>query len=205
MERVNKVHNLSAILRNCDAVGVLEVHAVPPDEGLTLHHDASGGTAKWMKVHRHPGISAAVERLRQRNFRIVAADAGEGAVDYRELDYTEPTALLMGAELYGVSPEARGLADVQAAIPMMGMARSLNVSVAASLLLYEAYRQRARAGFYDESRLRPEEYRRVLFEWAYPRFARRYREAGIAYPPLGDDGEILGPPVPGRRRPDVKD
>ncbi len=204
MERVNKEHNLSAILRNCDAVGVLEVHAVPPDEGLTLHHDASGGTAKWMKVRRHPGVTAAVEHFRERDFRIVAADAGEGAVDYRELDYTEPTALLMGAELYGVSPEARGLADARAGIPMMGMARSLNVSVAASLLLYEAYRQRERAGLYDESRLTPERYRRILFEWAYPRFARRYREAGMAYPPLGDDGEILGPPVPGRRPPHLK-
>jgi tRNA (guanosine-2'-O-)-methyltransferase len=196
MERVHKEHNLSAILRNCDAVGVLDVHAVPPDGGLTLHRDASGGTAKWMNVHRHSDAQEALNHLENRGFQIVAAEPGAGSMDFREVDYTRPTAFLMGTELFGVSQEALERAHVRAVVPMVGMVRSLNVSVATSLFLYEAYRQREEAGMYRKSRLDPERRDRILFEWAYPRFARRYREAGLPYPPLGPEGEILGPPLP---------
>ncbi len=74
---------------------------------------------------------------------------------------------------------------------MLGMVHSLNVSVATSLLLFEAARQRAEAGMYRESRLSPEEFERRLFEWAYPTLARSRREEGRTYPALGPDGEIL--------------
>lgn len=192
MERVNKPHNLSAILRSCDAVGVLEAHAVPPSAGLPLSHATSAGTARWIRVHPHPDAPSAIRTLKGRGFRIVAADPGPDAVDFRELDLIRPTAFLMGAELFGVGEEARELADAGVTIPMAGMVRSLNVSVAAALLLFEAYRQRDEAGMYDECRLDPETFRRTLFEWAYPRFARRFRERGLPYPTLGDEGQILG-------------
>lgn len=193
MERVNKEHNFSAILRNCDAVGVLEVHAVPPRAGLKLHHETSGGTAKWMRVHRHPDVAAAASLLRQRGFRLVAAHPAGAAKDYRELDYTEPTAIVVGAERFGLSDEALAEIDVTAVIPMVGMVRSLNVSVATSLFLFEAFRQREAAGMYEPpSRLDAERYRRILFEWAYPDFSRRYRERGLPYPDLDDEGTIPG-------------
>ena len=190
MERVNKAHNFSAILRSCDAVGVLEAHAVPPEGGLTLHHDTSGGSAKWIQVQRHPAAAAAIERLQARGHQVVAAHPADDAVDFREVDYTRPTALLMGAELWGVSDEALEAADLAATIPMLGMVRSLNVSVATALFLYEAQRQREVEGMYAESRLPPDRYRDLLFEWAYPELARRYRDQGRAYPELGPDGEL---------------
>jgi tRNA (guanosine-2'-O-)-methyltransferase len=192
MERVNKSHNFSAILRNCDAVGVLEAHAVPPEHGLDLHAETSGGTAKWIRVHRHPDGPTAIRTLQGRGFQVVAAHPGPEAMDFRRVDFTRPTALLMGAELFGVSDEALELADVTAIIPMMGMVRSLNVSVATALLLYEAMRQREAAGMYaPPSRLPRDRYRETLFEWAYPELAPRFRERGLSYPPLGGDGEIL--------------
>lgn len=196
MERVHKEHNVSAILRNCDAVGVLDVHAVAPAEGIRVHHDTSGGTAKWIPVHRHEGIRQAVSTLKGDGFQLVAAHPGSSAVDYREVDYTRPTALLVGTERFGVSEEALELVDVTAVIPMVGMVRSLNVSVATSLFLFEAYRQREVAGYYEDARLDPHQFRRILFEWAYPDFARRFQEAGEPYPELGPDGEILGSPLP---------
>jgi tRNA (guanosine-2'-O-)-methyltransferase len=197
MERVHKEHNLSAILRNCDAVGVLEVHAVPPEGGLTVHHDTSGGTAKWIPVHRHPSVEAGIRRLQATGHQVVAAHPSPDALDFREVDYTRPTAILMGAELWGLSEEALERADVSAVIPMMGMTRSLNVSVATALLLYEAQRQRQARGMYVESRLPPHRFHRVLFEWAYPELAPRYRAAGMPYPELTEDGAIDGPPPPG--------
>jgi len=192
MERVNKAHNLSAILRNCDAVGVLDVHAVYPKRGLKLHRDTSAGTAKWMRMHEHPDGPSAVRSLQEAGFQVVAADPGRRSIDFREVDYTGPTALLMGAERFGVTPESLALVNVTVRIPMMGMVRSLNVSVAASLLLYEAFRQRDAAGCYLTPRLDPERRRRLLFEWAYPEIARQLREAGRPYPPLNENGEILG-------------
>ncbi len=202
MERVNKTHNFSAVLRNCDAAGVLEAHAVPPDRGLDLHSDTSGGTAKWIRVHRHPDGPSAIRFLQGEGFQVVAAHPGPRAVDFRKVDFTRPTALLMGAELYGVSPEALKLCDVTAVIPMMGMVRSLNVSVAAALLLYEAMRQREIRGMYDPpSRLPAERYAETLFEWAHPELASRCRLRGLPYPELGEEGQIVGS-LEGLRRPD---
>jgi tRNA (guanosine-2'-O-)-methyltransferase len=192
MEQVNKPHNFSAILRNCDAVGVLEAHASPaPGRPFPAPRDLGGdrpvgaGTAAPRCEVGRGGAQGA-------GFILVAAHPGDGAKDYRDADLTRPTALVMGAELHGVSDEALALVDEQVVIPMAGMVRSLNVSVAAALLLYEAYRQRDAAGMYDRSRLPEDRFDRLLFEWAYPDFARGFRERGLPYPALGDDGEILG-------------
>ena len=191
MDRVHKSHNFSAILRNCDAVGVLEAHVVVPEGGLDLHHGTSAGTKKWIHVEYHQKVTEAIGILTTRGFSVVAAHPSTEAVDFRELDYTRPTAIVMGAELHGVSREALELADELVTIPMLGMVHSLNVSVATSLLLFEAARQRTAAGMYERSRLTAEDYERRLFEWAYPTLARSRREEGRAYPRLGPNGEIL--------------
>ncbi|MCG6988666.1 MAG: tRNA (guanosine(18)-2'-O)-methyltransferase TrmH [Gemmatimonadetes bacterium] len=191
MDRVDKAHNFSAILRSCDAVGILEAHVVPPDEGLDVHHAASGGTAKWVAVRKHPDVPTALAHLRAAGFTVLAAHRSGEARDYRNVDFTRPTALVLGAELLGVSAEAVRTADGLVAIPMMGMVESLNVSVAAAILLYEARRQREAAGMYDVSRLGDAEARRILFEWAYPRVAKLCRRQRRPYPQLGPDGDIL--------------
>lgn len=191
MDGVHKSHNFSAILRNCDAVGALESHVVVPDGSLDLHHGTSAGTKKWVRVHHHRTVTDAVEILHDRGFRVVAADPSDDSVDFRDIDYTEPTAFMMGAELHGVSDEGLRMSDVRVRIPMRGMAHSLNVSVATALLLFEAARQRQAAGLYDESRLEPEEFGRTLFEWAYPSVAAARREEGRPYPDLTEDGQII--------------
>lgn len=190
MEKVHKPHNLSAILRNCDAVGVLEAHAVPTEGGLDVYRATSAGSAKWVPVRTHPDLERAAAALRAGGFRIVAAHPDADARDYREADYTGPTALLVGAELRGVSERALELADERVVIPMVGMVASLNVSVATSLLLFEAFRQRDAAGLYDRPRLDPERYGALLFEWGYPRIAARLREEGRPYPAVAEDGSV---------------
>ncbi|RMH15481.1 MAG: tRNA (guanosine(18)-2'-O)-methyltransferase TrmH [Gemmatimonadetes bacterium] len=191
MEHVHKAHNLSAILRNADAVGVFEAHAVPTDGGLDISFHTSAGTAKWVPVRRHADTGAALTHLRERGFRVLAAHPGVGARDYRDVDYTEPVAVMVGAELHGLSAEALAGADERIVIPMRGMVQSLNVSVATALVLFEAARQREAAGFYDSPRLDPETFERTLFEWAHPRRARELRATGAPYPPLDEDGRIL--------------
>lgn len=190
MDRVHKPHNLSAILRSCDAVGVLEVHAVPPAEGLEIPAASSAGSSKWVRVHRHRDAAAAASALRAAGHRLIAAHPTAGARDFRALDYTAPTAFLVGTELRGLGDDALQLADDRVLVPMVGMVRSLNVSVATALLLFEALRQRQEAGLYERSRLDPERRRTLLFEWAYPRLARRLAEEGRPYPDVAEDGSF---------------
>ena len=152
-----------------------------------------------MDVTVHPDIDTACALLRERGFEILAAHPLADARDYRDVDYTGAIAILLGAELDGVSPAAAELADGFIRIPMEGMVASLNVSVAAALILYEARRQREAAGLYDRTRLPRQVFERTLFEWAYPEIAQRCVRQQLPYPPLSEDGELLANPLaPGR-------
>lgn len=191
MDGVHKSHNFSAMLRSCDATGVLDVHVVPPRSGVAVHHASSAGSRKWVRVHRHRSVDAAVAHLEERGFAILAAHPADDSVDFRTIDFTGPTAIMLGAELDGVSPEGLHRAHRRIVIPMTGMVHSLNVSVASAVILFEAMRQREAAGLYDESRLSREAFRRTLFEWAYPTIAAARRADGRPYPALTDEGEIV--------------
>ena len=199
LEGVHKPHNLSAIQRTADAVGVLEMHAVSPDRPYRSRKGTAMGSQKWVRVHNHATTAGAVDTLQARGFQVVAAHLSERACDFRRIDYSRPTAILMGTEKYGVSEAALALADAEITIPMAGMVASLNVSVAAAVILYEAQRQRELAGCYDQPRLAPGLRDELLFRWGYPRLAQRYDSLELPYPRIGDDGALLDP-VPAQIR-----
>ena len=191
---VHKPHNISAIFRSCDAVGIHRVHAVSPGGEFRHHRMASGGSRHWVGLTIHESLAAALESLRRDGWTLVAAHPHEKARDFRTIDFTRKTAIMLGSELRGLQRAAVEAADEIAMIPIYGMVESLNVSVAAALILYEAARQRSEAGMYDESRLPAEEYQRTLFEWAYPAIASRLRRSKLSYPELDGNGEMLGNP-----------
>jgi len=192
-EDVHKSHNISAILRTCDAVGVTELHAVSPGGEFMRHHMVSGGSRKWIRTRPHGDIADAVSQLHSLSFQVVAAHLSDTASDYRACDFTRPTAVLLGSELLGVSKRAAALADGHLTIPMRGHVQSLNVSVAAAIILYEAARQREAAGLYERCRLDADTYRETLFEWSYPTVARHCRAKGLPYPALDAEGFIARP------------
>ena len=99
-----------------------------------------------MPLRDHGSITAVLQQLRQRGFRIYGTHLGTAAVDYRQCDFTGPTAFVLGAEKWGLSADAAAMVDQPLFIPMGGMVQSLNVSVAAAVLLFEALRQRQAAG-----------------------------------------------------------
>ncbi len=200
MDEVNKPHNLSAILRTCDAVGVMTAHAVPP-ASMSLGSfrsrvfEASSGSAhKWVEVREHTSAVDAVHELQAQGVQVLATHLSQRSVDYRTPDYTRPTCVLLGAEKFGVSDEAAAAADANIIIPMMGMVQSLNVSVAAATILFEAQRQRLEAGMYAQEQLPPTDLARTAFRWAYPDLAQMYDEQGQDYPTLNEEGQIVGPP-----------
>lgn len=191
MENVHKPHNLSAILRTCDAVGALEAHAVSEKGAVQTFNTTAQGSQKWVQLTVHPSTEVAIAHLQARSFRVYAAHLSDQAIDYRQVDFTQPSAVLLGTEKWGVSDRAAQLCDQHIVIPMMGMVESLNVSVANSVILFEAQRQRMIARMYDQSRLEPEAYDRILFEWAYPELAEKYRQRNERYPRLDDEGQLL--------------
>ena len=117
----------------------------------------------------------------------------EGSEDYRNCDFTRPTAFVLGAEKWGLSETATKLMDQTISIPMRGMVQSLNVSVAASILLFEALRQRQNSNLLPTKGegMSREHYKKRIFEWAYPEVANWCKEEGRDYPLLNSKGEII--------------
>ncbi len=191
MEGLRKPHNVSAVIRTCDAVGIHQVHAVSDAPSFNARRSSAGGTGRYVGVCLHATTGGAIAALHGHGFRILAAHLSPGARDFRGVDYTLPTAILLGTERDGVSAEAEAHVDGSIAIPIMGAVESLNVSVAAAIILYEAQRQRAAAGFYDQPRLEEATCQRLLFEWGYRRLAEYCRRKDIPYPRIGPEGEIL--------------
>ena len=193
LEHVEKPHNLSAILRSCDAVGALEAHAVSFDGRPRTFNSTAQGSQKWVPLHDHPDAETAIRRLKERGFRLYGTHLGVDAKDYRDCDFTGPTAFVLGAEKWGLTDQARDLMDEALFIPMRGMVQSLNVSVATATLLFEALRQRQVAGLAPTQGegLKPEQYQQLLFEWSYPEVARWCREQERPYPALSEEGELM--------------
>lgn len=194
-DSVNKPHNVSAIVRTADAVGIHRVHAVAAGRGIRRYHMIAGGAKRYVEITLHASVERAVAALRADGWALVVAHAGPNARDFRDVDYTRKVAIVAGAELRGPSAAVLANADEQIAIPMHGLGTSLNVSVATAVILFEAERQRVAAGLYETSRLPRDELERTLFEWSYPDIARRCRELKRPYPPLDDEGMMLSNPL----------
>jgi tRNA (guanosine-2'-O-)-methyltransferase len=193
MDQLYKAHNLSAIARTCDAFAIQDVHYVWPESEYRLKSASAAGSDNWVTVNSHPDIQTAILALKSRGFIVCAAHLTDEAIDYRDYDYTRPTALLLGAEWEGVSDSAASLVDQHLIIPMCGMVQSLNVSVAAGIILSEALRQRQQAGLLEKSRLPDERYQQLLFEWCQPAVASLCQKQGIPYPQLDAEGELIDP------------
>ena len=121
LEHVEKPHNLSAILRSCDAVGALEAHAVSFSGRPRTYNSTAQGSQKWVPLNDHPDIETAIKVLKAKGFRLYGTHLGTNARDYRDCDFTGPTAFVLGAEKWGLSDQARDLMDEALFIPMRGM------------------------------------------------------------------------------------
>ncbi len=193
LEQVHKPHNVSAIIRTADAVGVHEVHAVWPHERMKTQVASAAGSNSWVQVKTHRDIADAVSHLKRQGMQVLATNLSDNAVDFREIDYTRPTCILLGQEKTGITQEALALADRDIIVPMIGMVQSLNVSVASAIILYEAQRQRQMAGLYNRlnSPLDHEEQQRFLFEGGYPVLANVAKRKNLPRPHIDDQGQIV--------------
>ena len=192
VEAVNKPHNLSAILRTCDAAGVFEANFISEKQKVKTFNSTAQGSQKWVKLNNHETTISAVSELKKKGFKLYGTTLNERSTDYRNFDYSENTCFVLGAEKWGLSDQLISKVDESIFIPMLGMVQSLNVSVAASILLFEAIRQRESKSLLPlkGEGLSAEEYEKTLFEWSYPELATIYRKSGNKYPKINQYGEI---------------
>ncbi len=142
-DELSDPHNLGAILRSAECAGAHGV-IIPKRRsvGLTaVVAKASAGAVEYMKVARVTNISATIEELKEKGVWIFGT-AAEGSIPMYEADLKGGTAIVIGSEGDGMSRLVREKCDVTVHIPMKGRITSLNASAAASILLYEAVRQR---------------------------------------------------------------
>ncbi len=192
-DSVVKERNLAAIIRTCDAVGIPDLHCVQQREGYRTYAGVSASAQKYVSTYHYDSIESPISKLKASGYQIVAAHFSGAAIDYREVDYTKPTALVMGTELTGVSNEGIALADTSIIIPMMGMVESFNVSVACAIILSHAQGQRQSAGMYDSNSIGEEAFKRMFFQWAYPKLTKFCDERGLEYPAMKENGDLLEP------------
>ncbi|MDQ3779547.1 MAG: RNA methyltransferase [Chloroflexota bacterium] len=168
LEDVHDPHNVSAVLRSCDAVGIMTIHLVYAIEAApdgVFARTTSASAAKWVAARHHESIGECYAALRAEGFSILATTLTGQSRDLYEQDLVSPVALVFGNEMRGLSKGAIDEADGQIAIPMMGMVQSLNISVACAVILYEAFRQRRIAGRYDRSQFSDQDRNALEEEW----------------------------------------
>jgi tRNA (guanosine-2'-O-)-methyltransferase len=155
LENVHDPHNLGAVLRSCETVGITEVYILYTEQTTNaaryIGRNASGGVSKWIKAHFFTDLNACFTAVKSKYDKIYATHLYEDSVSIYEKKLTTSMAFLFGNEHNGISKEALALTDGNIMIPMQGLAESLNVSVACSIMLYEMMRQRLEVGLYDKS------------------------------------------------------
>jgi len=167
LENVFDPHNVSAVMRTCDAVGIQDVYIlndrIPPHK--KWGYRSSSTAAEWLTVHQFTNAESCFEEIRKKYKKIYTSHLGENSADVYQMDLTQSIALVFGNETFGVSDDIRKFADGDFIIPQVGIIKSLNISVACAVTLYEAFRQKKEKEHYKESRLPETELLKLKEKW----------------------------------------
>lgn len=167
LENVFDPHNISAVIRTCDAVGIMEIYVLNTINPNHFRYNdyASSSASKWVVIHQYSDTKACIDAVRQKYNMIYSTHLNESSKDLYELDLTQSTALVFGNERFGVSEEILNYCDGNFIIPQAGMIRSLNISVACAVSLYEAFRQKNTQNHYKQKKISQEEQSNLLKLW----------------------------------------
>lgn len=169
LENVFDPHNISAVMRTCDAVGIQDIYIlnnkIPPHR--KWGEKSSSSAAKWLTIHQFTDADECFAALRKNYKKIYTTHLSSDAVSLHELNLTEPVALVFGNEHSGVSEEIIAMADGNFIIPQVGIIKSLNISVACAVSLYEAFRQKNNAGHYDSAKVHGEKLSVLKDAWGF--------------------------------------
>lgn len=167
LENVFDPHNVSAVMRTCDAVGIQDVYIlnnrIPPHK--KWGYRSSSTAAEWLTIHQFTDAEKCFEEIRKRYEKVYTTHLSNEAVDLYSLDLTQSVALVFGNETLGVSEEIRRFSDGDIIIPQVGIIKSLNISVACAVTLYEAFRQKNAKGHYLNSRMSQSQVEAISTAW----------------------------------------
>ncbi|HZW39312.1 MAG TPA: RNA methyltransferase [Ignavibacteriaceae bacterium] len=166
LENIHDPHNVSAIFRTCDAVGIPKVSLLYNIEPFPkIGKKSSASAFKWIERDKYKSVDDCYGTLKADGFKIYASHLSEDAKNMYELDFSEKVAIVVGNEHRGISEEALAAADERFIIPMFGMVQSLNVSVSTAIILYEALRQRTLKNMYDKNSYDEETAKEIIDSW----------------------------------------
>jgi len=169
LENVFDPHNISAVMRSCDAIGMQELYVLntrlPPHK--RWGPKSSSSAHKWLSIHQFTDAAKCFEAVRKKYQKILTTHLGEQSISLFEIDFAGSIALVFGNEHDGVSADIRLLADGNFIIPQVGMIQSLNISVACAVSLYEAFRQKNLAGHYQQRQLKDVLFHELQTLWGY--------------------------------------
>jgi tRNA (guanosine-2'-O-)-methyltransferase len=169
LENVFDPHNISAVMRTCDAVGIQDIYVL--NTKIPAHKKfgkkSSSSAAKWLTIHQFTDAVKCFDELRRNYSRILTTHLSSDALPLHTIDFTESIALVFGNEHSGVSEEIRALANGNFIIPQVGIIKSLNISVACAVTVYEALRQKTLAGQYERKGLDEARFNELLNEWGF--------------------------------------
>ena len=142
-ENVNDPHNISAVLRTCDSVGVKEVYIIQTIERLytKLGKKSSSSASKWVDIHWFFSVEECMIEVRKKYKNIFGTKLTEQSKSLYELNLTESTALVFGNEVFGVSQNAIELCDGTIEIPQLGSKHSLNIAVSAGIVIWDFFKK----------------------------------------------------------------
>ncbi|MEX0770548.1 MAG: RNA methyltransferase [Balneolaceae bacterium] len=166
LEDLYQPHNASAVMRSCDAFGIQDLHVIEKTNRFTPDSGIAMGSEQWLTVQKYRGKRAlenCLLRLKEQDFRIVATSPHEQDLDIDKLKSDRKLSLMFGSELSGLSDKALEMADIRCRIPMEGFTESFNISVSASLFMYELSRKLKNSGM--EWRLTEKEKLKLRYEW----------------------------------------
>jgi len=176
IENVHDPHNIGAVLRTCDSVGVTEVFVVYSDSHLDqdtldlgLKSKTSSGAYKWVQTTLFHTVADCIDELRKRKLQILGTHLLQSAQSIYDSNFEVPIAIVLGNERIGLSKEMLDALDGNIFIPQVGMVKSLNISVACAVILYELYRQRELKGQYDSNELHTDLEQRYLLTHRKPK------------------------------------
>ncbi len=155
LENVHDPHNVSAVLRSCDAVGIDKVYLIyNTNKFPKIGRVSSASAKKWVEVIKFRSVDECFAELKREKYRIYSthiSETGKNRSLY-ETDLTKRVAIVFGNEHAGVTEEVKQKSDGNLIIPMYGMIQSLNISVSVAVCIYEALRQRDARGMYRRTR-----------------------------------------------------
>jgi len=167
LEDIYQSHNISAVLRTCDCLGVQDVQVIEKKNEFLHNEDIALGATKWLTINRYKKSDTntleCINNLKKHGYSIVATTPHQQEVLLNDLDITKKTALVFGTELTGISNEIIDMADGFVKIPMAGFTESFNISVSAAICMF-SITEKLRHSDVDW-RLSDTEKRDIMLQW----------------------------------------